>query len=172
MESRQPKIQFHGEENWSGWLALFREMGFAEGVAEDRGDVIAAPPGHGLKELNPNALVEAGVSILFLEPHLAPAASDLGGALMVTTTHGVCPPLAQQMVQLWEEQWAQACPEFLALYRELREHFLDGLPADYRMRLTQQLIESDVLDLLHRGHLEQARKLAFRVVGTTTRRLD
>jgi len=96
-----------------------------------------------------------------------PATVRRGSLTLSVSTNGHSPLLARRIREALEEQFDAAYEPYLALLGELRGPVQHNVTDPVRRRaLWQRLLDSDILELLHAGKRETARKRALEIIET------
>jgi len=89
-----------------------------------------------------------------------PAVVRRGSLTISISTEGQSPALAAHLRQRIEQFIGPEYAHLLEIMSELRDQAMDACPTDRRRDLWYQLIESDILDLLRQGMIQEAHERA------------
>jgi precorrin-2 dehydrogenase/sirohydrochlorin ferrochelatase len=97
---------------------------------------------------------------------IVPSVVDRGGLLIAISTGGASPALARKLRQDLESAFGPEYEVFLQKMAVVRDRLLNEVPDEgLRRMLFQRLVESNVLDLLKRGEIQEADDLIREISG-------
>ena len=97
---------------------------------------------------------------------IAPSILRKGDLTIAISTSGKAPALAVRLKERFQSELGPEYERFLELASELREPLARQIPDfETRKALWYELVDSEILDVLARGHESSAREIISRIVG-------
>lgn len=97
---------------------------------------------------------------------IVPALVRRGDLTIAISTGGASPALARRLREKLDTEFGPEYNDFTALLGELRPTLLNAFPpGEARLNAALQLIDSDLIDVLHQNGVERARRVALEILG-------
>jgi precorrin-2 dehydrogenase/sirohydrochlorin ferrochelatase len=96
---------------------------------------------------------------------ITPALVRRGDLLLSVSTSGKSPALAKKIRKKLESEFGEEYQQFLEIMGELREKILEQVEDPFlRRKLFEQLVDSDMIDLLKQGDLESVQEKTLSIL--------
>lgn len=96
---------------------------------------------------------------------IAPSIVRRGNLVIAVSTGGAAPTLAVRLRERLEQEYGEEYAPFLELMRELRDSVQVPGGFDERARRWYAVIDSDVMELVRQGRIDEARDRAREILG-------